>query len=93
MAWTVDVSRPASRDLRAIRDRPLRDRLTRAMLTLEADPRPAQAKKLAGFGDIWRLRVGDWRICYAIRDARLVVLVVAVGQRREIHERLRRRVG
>lgn len=52
---------------------------------LAADPRPAGAKKLAGRENRWRLRAGDYRIIYEIRDDHLVVLVVALGHRREVY--------
>ncbi|MGO9293610.1 MAG: type II toxin-antitoxin system RelE family toxin, partial [Streptosporangiaceae bacterium] len=41
-------------------------------------------KKLAGYDDRYRLRVGDYRIIYEIMDGQLVILVVGVGHRREI---------
>jgi mRNA-degrading endonuclease RelE of RelBE toxin-antitoxin system len=47
--------------------------------------------RLTGYDEIWRVRVGDWRIAYSVRDQVLVELVVAVGARCEIHEIVRRR--
>lgn len=54
-------------------------------MTLEANPRPPGAKKLRGESDLWRVRVGDYRILYSIEEARLVVLVVKIGHRREVY--------
>ena len=71
----------------------LRGRIVRALQGLETDPRPAGAKPLVGHTGVWRVRVGDWRIAYAVRDEVLVVLVVAVGTRGEIYETVRRREG
>jgi mRNA interferase RelE/StbE len=51
---------------------------------LEADPRPSGCKKLTN-SELWRIRVGDYRVVYSIEDAKLVVLVVRVGHRREIY--------
>jgi len=48
-------------------------------------PRPAGAKKLKGGGELWRIRVGDYRIVYAVRDRILLVLVVRVAHRREVY--------
>jgi mRNA interferase RelE/StbE len=42
-------------------------------------------KKLAGYEDRYRLRVGDYRIIYDIMDGHLVILIVGVGHRREIY--------
>ena len=43
------------------------------------------AVKLRGAADLWRLRVGDYRVVYQVRDAILVVLVILMRHRREAH--------
>ena len=62
------------------------------MSKLAADPRPPDATKLREPKDIWRLRVGDWRVCYQVRDRVLLVLIVVVGRRGNVYERLTRRL-
>jgi mRNA interferase RelE/StbE len=62
-----------------------RRRLAPAIDALEKDSRPPGGKRLAGPDDLWRLRVGAYRIVYAIEDDRLVVLVVKLGQRRDVY--------
>jgi mRNA interferase RelE/StbE len=59
----------------------------RALTPLGDDPRrlDASIKKLAGYDDRYRLRVGDHRVIYEIMDGQLVVLVVGLGHRREIY--------
>jgi mRNA interferase RelE/StbE len=91
LAWTLDYTPGARKDIRAIRDRVLKRRIEAALLGLREDPRPADAVKLTGYDDVWRVRVGDWRIAYAIREGTLVVLVIAVSARGEIYELVRRR--
>jgi len=57
--------------------------------SLGQDPRPAHAKKLSVSGrDLWRVREGDYRVVYEIRDEVLLVLLVKVGHRREVYRRL-----
>jgi mRNA interferase RelE/StbE len=60
------------------------------MTPLGDDPRrpDATVKKLAGYADRYRLRVGDYRVIYDVIDAELVILVVGVGHRREIYRGL-----
>ena len=72
---------------RAFRNLPVevQRRLDPAILALASDPRPAGCKKLAGEESLWRIRVGDYRIVYQVQDARLLVLVVKIGHRREIY--------
>jgi len=51
-------------------------RMDAAIQSLAKNPRPRGSKKLASkkYGNLYRLRVGAWRILYAIEDDRLVVL-------------------
>jgi len=64
--------------------------ILRAMTPLGDDPRrpDANVRKLAGYQDRYRLRVGDYRVIYDVIDAELVILVVGVGHRREIYRGL-----
>jgi mRNA interferase RelE/StbE len=65
-------------------------RILHALSRLGDDPyrEDADVKKLSGDDDLYRLRVGVYRIAYTIDDGKLVVLVVEVGHRREIYRRL-----
>ncbi len=85
-AYSIELSQEAVRNLRRIRDRRLHDRLIIAIRALATDPRPPGCVKLAGAVDQWRIRVGDWRIVYAIDDGRLVVLVFRVAPRGRVYE-------
>ena len=92
MTYRVVISGAAEKDLRRIRDRTALRRLSEAIEALADDPHPPHAGKLRGVDNVWRIRVGDWRICYSIESGRLIVLVLTVARRREVYERLRRRL-
>ena len=65
--------------------------ILRAMTPLGDDPRrpDANLRKLAGYQDRYRLRVGDYRVIYDVTGAQLlVILIVGVGHRREIYRGL-----
>lgn len=62
----------------------LQRRIARALEDLQPEPRPPGAIKLQGADDLWRIRVGDYRIVYSIDDGQLIVLVVRLGHRRDI---------
>ena len=62
-------------------------RLDRAILALANEPRPPGCKKLTG-SDLYWIRVGDWRITYAIEDDKLIVLVVEVAPRGDAYRHL-----
>ncbi len=79
--YSVEVSRAAKRSLRSYRkDRQLLGRIDRAIRALALEPRQSGCKKLVGkqFDNLYRTRVGDWRMLYAIEDDRLVVLILNV---------------
>jgi mRNA interferase RelE/StbE len=69
--------------------RAVQRRIAPAIEGLATSPRPPGAEKLTG-QDAWRIRVGDYRIVYAIEDRVLVVLVLHIGNRREVYKKLRR---
>ena len=82
MTYAVELG-PVRKDLRALDDK-TRRRILRAIVALEVNPRPPGATKLRG-SELWRVRVGDYRVLYSIEEARLVVLVVKIGHRREVY--------
>ena len=63
-------------------------RVAEALDGLAHEPRPRGGKHLAAAEDLWRIRVGVYRIVYAIEDERLLVLVVKVGHRRDVYRGL-----
>ncbi|NLE82401.1 MAG: type II toxin-antitoxin system RelE/ParE family toxin [Rhodococcus sp.] len=87
MTYAVELTPAASRQLRKF-DPPVRRRLQAAIELLATEPRPPAATRLVGGRGEWRVRTGDYRIVYEIKDARLLVLVLNVGHRREIYQQL-----
>jgi mRNA interferase RelE/StbE len=81
---SVEIEPPA---WDAVMNLPTRDqeRVIKTLESLEENPRPSGVKKLQGGGNLYRVRSGDFRIIYSIEDARLVVLVVKIGNRREVY--------
>lgn len=86
MTYRVEVAPAALRQLRTL-DHPSRRRVQAAIEILREEPRPSGATKLVGGDGEWRVRTGDFRIVYEIQEQVLLVLVVAVGHRREIYQR------
>ena len=86
MTYRVEVAEAAVRSLRK-RDPTARRRVQAAIELLAEQPRPSGARRLVGGDGLMRVRTGDYRIVYEIHDSVLLVLVVAVGHRRDIHDR------
>ncbi len=86
MIYEVALAPAAARQLRKL-DPQVRRRVQAAIELLATEPRPPAATRLLGGAGEWRVRTGDYRIIYEVEDERLLVLVLSVGHRREIHRR------
>jgi mRNA interferase RelE/StbE len=80
----LEFSSTAARQLRKL-DRAEAARIRSATEQLRDQPRPPGATALQGRHGYLRIRVGDYRVIYSVVDDRLVVLVAALGHRREIY--------
>jgi mRNA interferase RelE/StbE len=75
----------AQKQLRKL-DRTVQSRLLKALSKLTLEPRPAGVKQLKNVEDLYRLRSGDYRVLYRIKDDQLRILVVALAHRREVYQ-------
>jgi mRNA interferase RelE/StbE len=85
------LSPAAQRDIRRL-DPQIRKRIAADLVRLETDPRPEAAEKLHAKEKLYRLHVGpkkNYRVIYQIKDEVLLVLVVRVGDRKEVYRRLK----
>jgi len=82
-SYSVCIKTSAARELEAV---PLKDRrrLVARIQKLSSNPRPGGCERLAG-QDRFRIRQGDYRALYEIRDMQLIVIVVRVAHRREVY--------
>ncbi|MFD7894387.1 type II toxin-antitoxin system RelE/ParE family toxin [Streptomyces sp. NPDC059743] len=89
MKYAFRFTAAAQRQLRAI-DRPAAMRILTALTALGDDPyrEDADIKKLTGPSGLYRLRVGSYRVAYQINDGELLILVVKVGDRRDLYRSL-----
>jgi mRNA interferase RelE/StbE len=83
--YRLEIRPSVKKTLRKIRDPQLQQRLDAAFEKLAENPRRPGAEKMSGFGNRYRFRVGDYRIVYEIHDAVLLVLILAIGDRKEIY--------
>jgi mRNA interferase RelE/StbE len=84
-SYTIEVKPPARKELEALPDNVL-SRVVAKLEALAETPRPTGCKKLKGYKDQWRVRVGDWRVVYIIDDAAKAVSVTRIAHRREVYE-------
>ncbi|MGH9500276.1 MAG: type II toxin-antitoxin system RelE family toxin [Terriglobales bacterium] len=84
-SYSVVVKSSAQKELDALDDSVF-NRIDRKILALVENPRPSGCKKLKGYKDHWRIRVGDWRVVYIIDDSARRVSVTRVAHRREVYD-------
>jgi len=81
--YTVFITTTVQKQLKNLPD-DIADKLEQKMLLLEDDPRPPDCKMLKGRVG-FRIRVGNYRFIYEIRDKLLVILILKVGHRKDIY--------
>jgi mRNA interferase RelE/StbE len=81
--YAVEFLPSAARELSKL-EPAVRRRLARRIDRFAQDPRGG-AVKLRGAEDVWRVRVGDYRIVYQVHDDRLLILVIRIGHRRDVY--------
>ncbi|MGC0144491.1 type II toxin-antitoxin system RelE family toxin [Pseudactinotalea sp. Z1732] len=77
----------ARKELRRL-DKPVGRRVYRAIMALADDPRPADVRQLRGHPGLWRIRIGAYRVVYAIDNDQLIVVMLRVAHRREAYRNL-----
>jgi len=82
--FSVVFARSARKELQNL-DPPVARRILKQIEALVANPRPSGVAKLEGANDLWRVRVGEWRVVYRILDRERLVDVVAVRHRRDAY--------
>ncbi|MFV0405646.1 MAG: type II toxin-antitoxin system RelE family toxin [Propioniciclava sp.] len=84
MSYEITYARSVLKSLRKL-DRTVAQRILRAVDALAQDPRPQGCLQLSGGDGELRIRVGDYRVVYDVRDEELIVLVLRLAHRREVY--------
>ncbi len=90
MTWTLRYAASAARALRKL-DPQIQRRIRTALGQLAEDPERGKPLQLTLRG-LRSWRTGDFRIVYRVVENRIEILVLAIGHRREVYDRLRQRV-
>jgi mRNA interferase RelE/StbE len=87
LGWTLEYTLSARKSLRKLSVR-VADRITLSLAEIAAldDPRLRGHALVGKLRGLWRYRVEDWRIIVRLEDQRMVVLVLAIGHRREVYD-------
>jgi mRNA interferase RelE/StbE len=85
--YAVVLTQTAEKELQKLPSRII-EKIIAVLKSLEENPRPAGCKKLKGYKNLWRARMGDYRIIYAIEDVIMLIDVREIGHRKDIYNKL-----
>ena len=83
-SYDIEITRTAEKQLKALPGEDQR-RLATAIQALADEPRPRGSRKLTGYEDVFRVRVGRYRILYSVSDRKLIIIILKLGHHREIY--------
>ncbi len=83
-AFTVQYKKSAEKDLESL-PTGIVQRIHDAILELAKNPRPFGCRKLKGFDNKYRIRIGDYRVIYEIHENTVVVLIVQISHRKDAY--------
>lgn len=86
--YSIEFVKSARKDFEKLPVR-ISERIVEALHLLSLNPYSEllKVKKLKGAEDLFRVRLGDYRMIYEIRNSRLVVVVIKIGHRREVYRK------
>lgn len=85
--YTLTFAKSARKELENL-PRPVSKRVLARIELLQINPRPGGVAKLRGEKNLWRIRVGDYRVIYSIHDAEKLVDISIVRHRRDVYRDL-----
>ena len=86
--YKLVIKRSAAKEIESIDRKKTRQRVVARIQELANNPRPRGCEKLSGKYPRYRIRQGQFRILYEIKDEELVIFVVKVADRRDVYKRL-----
>lgn len=83
--YTINIKKTAVKQINAL-PKKIKKRVLAKINDLENNPRPSGCMKLKGRKNLYRIRIGDYRIIYSVNDYELIIYIFQVGHRREIYQ-------
>ncbi|MBE7474776.1 MAG: type II toxin-antitoxin system mRNA interferase toxin, RelE/StbE family [Anaerolineae bacterium] len=84
MNYQVVIPKPAQKQLDSL-PQDIRERVLKALVKLKDNPLPQGCVKLKGYENEYRIRVGDYRVRYEIREKEFVVVLLHCKHRRDVY--------
>jgi mRNA interferase RelE/StbE len=82
--YKIEISATAEKKIRRL-SQENQIRVLRAIQSLAGEPHPPGSRKLRGYEDVYRIRTGTFRILYSVEKARVLIIILKVGHRKDIY--------
>ena len=82
--YQLTIARRAEKALKKLQE-PISSRIENAINGLQKEPRPTGCEKMKGEDELWRIRVGNYRVVYKIDDIVRIVSITKIGHRKDIY--------
>ena len=85
--YSIEISRTAEKQLKDL-SRDDQRRIVKGILNLAGDPYRQGSRKLTGYDDVSRIRVGQYRILYSVSTKKIVIIILKIGHRKDVYRQL-----
>ena len=82
--YSIEISRTAEKQLKKL-NRDHQRQVVKAIVALADDPHPQGSRRLTGYEDIFRIRVGQYRVLYSVSGKKLIIIVLKIGHRKDVY--------
>jgi mRNA interferase RelE/StbE len=83
--YQITFARTAKKELLSL-PKDIGEKILASIELLSINPRPYGCKKLVGYADAYRIRVGDYRVVYTVIDSTLMIDIIRIGHRKDVYE-------
>ena len=84
-SYNLLIKPSAGEELDSVGQKKDRKRIVARIQSLRSEPRPEGCEKLSGNFELYRIRVGSYRVIYSIDDGAVEVHVVKIGHRKDVY--------
>jgi len=84
--YKITWKKSALKELKTLEKKVIRN-IIQQIESLKVDPRPKGCKKIKGFYLLYRIRKGNYRIIYSIKDDQLIIEIIRIGHRKNIYHK------
>lgn len=87
--YAVELTKSAAKEFKKLQ-KPIKNKVIEAFQFLSQNPYSEllKIKKLKGADSLYRIRFGDYRVVYEVKNNKLKILVIKIGHRKDIYEKL-----